>query len=221
MRILDKCKEFYDYVVSIYGIDNDIILDRRESVDCYFYSDSNWSIIANNIVKNIMYYVLEIGNTQYLFKTIYEGDSVWHKHLTSIELVKIIESDKQIIEYQLDNWKDQTIINHYRKKREDISHNSPTNFYYVLSSLELDIRHKHVTLESLSFQQLSNCAIRNNRELYVNLTSFAKYLDPVTVYNQIYNFLLSKKDKKIVDNRTDIQKLESAGFDRKTSFRKM
>lgn len=221
MKILDKCKEFYDYVVSIYGIDNDIILDRRDSIDRYFYSGSNWSIIANNIVKNIMYYVLEIGNTQYLFKTIYEGDSVWHQHLISIELVKIIESDKQIIEYQLDNWKDQTIINHYKKKREDISHNSPTNFYYVLSTLELDIRHKHVTLESLSFQQLSNCAIQNNKNLYVNLTPFAKYLDPVTVYNQIYNFLLSKKDKKIVDSRTDVQKLESAGFDRKTSFRKM
>ena len=221
MKILDKCKEFYDYVVSIYGIDNDVILDRRESVDCYFYSGSNWSQVANNIVKNIMYYVLEIGNTQYLFKTIYEGESIWHKHLISIELVKIIESDKQIIEYQLDNWKDQTIINFYKKKREDISHNSPTNFYYVLSNLELDIRHKHVTLESLSFQQLSNCAIRNNRDLYVNLTSFAKYLDPIAVYNQIYNFLLSKKDKKIVDSRTDVQKLESAGFDRKTSFRKM
>ena len=76
-------------------------------------------------------------------------------------------------------------------------------------------------MESLSFQQLSNCAIRDNEDLYVNLTSFAKYLDPVTVYNQIYNFLLSKKDKKIVDSRTDVQKLESAGFDRKTSFRKM
>ena len=29
----------------------------------------------------------------------------------------------------------------------------------------------------------------------------------------------SLKDKDIVDNRTDVQKAESAGFDRKTSFR--
>lgn len=221
MRILDKCKEFYDYIISIYGIDNDIILDRRNSINCYFYSGFNWPVLANNIVKNIMYYVLEIGNTQYLFKTIYKGSSGWEQHLISIELVKIIESDKQIIEYQLDNWKDQTIIHCYKKKRENISRNSPTNFYYVLSSLELDIRHKHVTLDSLSFQQLSNCAIRDSKDLYVNLTQFSKYLDPVTVYNQIYNFLLSKKDKKIIDNRTDVQKLESAGFDKKTSFRKM
>ena len=40
------------------------------------------------------------------------------------------------------------------------------------------------------------------------------------VFEQVHEFLLSLNDKTIVDSRTDTQKLESAGFDRKTSFRK-
>jgi len=42
-----------------------------------------------------------------------------------------------------------------------------------------------------------------------------------TVFEELHEFLLALNDKKIEDSRSDIQKLESAGFDRKTSFRKM
>lgn len=43
---------------------------------------------------------------------------------------------------------------------------------------------------------------------------------PEQVFEQVYEFLLSLNDKPFVDGRTDVQKLESAGFDKKTSFRK-
>lgn len=39
------------------------------------------------------------------------------------------------------------------------------------------------------------------------------------VWNNITDYLLSIKEPKIVDNRTDVQHLESHGFDKKTSFR--
>ena len=42
-----------------------------------------------------------------------------------------------------------------------------------------------------------------------------------TIFDEIHEFLLSLNDKKVEDSRTDVQKLESAGFDKKTSFRKM
>lgn len=40
------------------------------------------------------------------------------------------------------------------------------------------------------------------------------------VFLGIQDWLLSKADPKVTDNRTDVQKLEAAGFDRRTSFRK-
>jgi hypothetical protein len=39
------------------------------------------------------------------------------------------------------------------------------------------------------------------------------------MYNEIYNYLIAVREPNIEDNRNDIQKLESKGFDKKTSFR--
>lgn len=41
------------------------------------------------------------------------------------------------------------------------------------------------------------------------------------VWNNISDYLLSIREPVIIDNRTDIEHLESAGFDKKTSFRNM
>jgi hypothetical protein len=37
---------------------------------------------------------------------------------------------------------------------------------------------------------------------------------------KVYEYLISLNDKEITDNRPDALKIESAGFDLKTSFRK-
>lgn len=39
------------------------------------------------------------------------------------------------------------------------------------------------------------------------------------MWQNIYNFLLNQTGQNIQDNRTDVQKLESFGFDKKSSFR--
>ena len=51
-------------------------------------------------------------------------------------------------------------------------------------------------------------------------TFIPSYIEPSEVFLKIYNYLLSIKDKPIVDKRNDVQKLEGYGFDKKTSFRK-
>lgn len=47
----------------------------------------------------------------------------------------------------------------------------------------------------------------------------ASILPPDVIYTMIYNWLSAKNEFNPVDNRTDIEKLESAGFDKKSSFR--
>lgn len=44
-------------------------------------------------------------------------------------------------------------------------------------------------------------------------------ISPEEIWDNIYSYLLSSKTLSIEDNRTDIQKLESKGFDKKLSFR--
>ncbi len=39
------------------------------------------------------------------------------------------------------------------------------------------------------------------------------------IYQELNRYISSLNDIEIVDSRTDVEKAESAGFDRKTSFR--
>lgn len=57
----------------------------------------------------------------------------------------------------------------------------------------------------------------NNPILYS--TYIPKFIDPSQMWNNIYEYLSSLRDKEIVDTRTNEQHIESHGFDKKISFR--
>ena len=46
-----------------------------------------------------------------------------------------------------------------------------------------------------------------------------KVLSPESVWTNVYNYLVATKDKPVQDRRTNTEKILSAGFDTKTSFR--
>ena len=46
-----------------------------------------------------------------------------------------------------------------------------------------------------------------------------RYIPAEFIWNSVYNYICKQKEKEIVDTRTDVQKAESYGFDKKTSFR--
>ena len=46
-----------------------------------------------------------------------------------------------------------------------------------------------------------------------------RYIPAEFIWNSVYNYICKRKEKEIVDTRTDVQKAESYGFDKKTSFR--
>ena len=50
-------------------------------------------------------------------------------------------------------------------------------------------------------------------------TYITKVIPPETVWKYVYEYLSSLRDKPIVDTRTDLEHLESHGFDKKKSFR--
>ena len=51
-------------------------------------------------------------------------------------------------------------------------------------------------------------------------TYITSFIEPTEIYDKVYNYLISIREKPIVDKRNDVQKLEGYGFDKKTSFRK-
>ena len=65
--------------------------------------------------------------------------------------------------------------------------------------------------------------IVDNKKDFYDFVAGEYGIDDLIVFDRrklnIYSFLSSKKDIKIDDNRSDIMKLESAGFDKIESFR--
>ena len=52
-------------------------------------------------------------------------------------------------------------------------------------------------------------------------TWIPKFIKAEDIWNDIYDYLISQREKPIIDNRSDILHIEAAGFDKKTSFRNM
>ena len=227
MIIIDKQKEYYDYIQSIYGIDKDIILDRRN-----VYENFDRKLISEGFITDnfrwgtrdyCKYYVVEVGTLQFILKASYKENEHYsvigpsdRYILDTVELIKAFESDTQVIEAQKHNKSIEWFKRHYNMTPENMSTNSPTNFYYM------DAYHINPKYTNVSFDDMVKGAYRvNTKDEYVRLNEFSGFILSESAYNAIYDFLIKKREPVVVDNRTDVQKLEGKGFDKKTSFRKM
>lgn len=224
MKILNRGKkDYYDYLAGVYGIDNDIVYDRSEfhvlnqstystSIEIRFFFDntifgihngfcgdaSDTPRVPHGYLKTVYgrkhSFVLEIGFYQYLF-----------------EVERYISDDgRLIIEPKLVEKFDNrmhfgaTPITLFLYKEE------PLNTTGILIDSWDSIRRK------LEYK-------KQKSEYYENPilsdTWITGFIPAEEVYNNVYNYLIANREPDIQDNRNDIQKLESKGFDKKTSFR--
>jgi len=227
MRIIDKEKDFYDYTYSFNGVDNDIVFDRRlyrnlnyKYLDLHFprfaYGDCepfNEAFFLN--YKERVFWrcdVLKCGYTYYLF-IVYDTDiesnngkryaRLWDKvYDRDNKLFKGILTDAPLVMFTLNE-----------------------GYYYSQDVYEV-ICNKFKIIER-PFYKLNQCEHisfpKDNRDFVYNpllkYTYFRSFIDPKEIWDNIYEFLSSLKDKSIVDNRSDVEKLVSHGFDKKISFR--
>ena len=110
MKIISKIKEYYDYIVGQYGIDNNVIFDRRDYkypsdtiFQKYNEDDFGCGLIHNYIYKNQILFVIEIGYVQYLFLNSKIG----------IEFIKKLESICQIFDLQRKYFTEERLYNCY------------------------------------------------------------------------------------------------------------
>ncbi|MBR6517551.1 MAG: hypothetical protein IKT40_12030 [Bacilli bacterium] len=211
MRILCKIKDYYDPLVDVYGIDNDIVYDRRDCVlinkipNNTFFSkerlkdDSKkkmqniWELNDENKYRYIKkecgkfyYFILEIGYSHYVFEI--------ERYLD--------DEDNVVIEPNLIEIKNNCV-----KKSE-----------YPIAILPLRSfgTFRHRSYMNLGIDKDSLNLINNP---ILSSSYLSRFIDADVVYNELYNYFISVREKEIKDNRNDVQKLESHGFDKKTSFR--
>lgn len=186
MKIIDKNKDYYDYVSGIYGIDPLVTYDRRGSKILYVDKKLDTSYCMFNINNAIRYdnIVVEIGNRQYFYRVV--GDNDYAEY----EFHKFVEGNERLSDAPV-NFARCSIVGTYFKEKGKFS---------------WDYRY-----EPEDYTIVKNPILKN--------TFIPSEIEPEEVWQLISDYISKLKDKDIVDNRTDAEKIESAGFDEKISFR--
>lgn len=198
MLIIDKNKDFYDYFSNIYGVDNQIVFDRRGSIpltSSYFES-----YLVENRWWGASYFLLEVGYIQYLIKA--ENVKVSYKKHLQISTV--------------DNY-DLVLAKIFKEQ----VHLFPKEISIVSVSIPYQWRMKEEkVVDSLHIKDIKyvDNGIRNLP--IIKDTKLTSILDPFELWKEISTFISSQKNDKNVDIiNTDKDKIINHGFDVKTSFR--
>lgn len=199
MKIIDNKKDFYDYLSGINGIDEYVTYDRRGSVIARKALDGY--LKPFNSLKN------EPSREYYIY--IQAGES-YKKRL----LVKRVPTEKEI----------KFTIGEYEIRENTQKKNSWMPWWcedpYVGITKNAPISPKSPLI--LAYREVGS---RWNAWTYVENPILSGLplvglLSAQEIWDGIYNYLLKMKEPIITDSRTDEEKAESHGFDRKTSFRK-
>lgn len=258
MRIIDKKKDYYDYLAGVWGIDGHITYDRRNStrlvnktadiiderypmgygnifctwkngknpdfVNSYAYDWDNghenrgwayrkWGVgyqpeksgqfpDAYNVKSN--FFGLVIGSVAYVFivyRVLQNKDD---------KEVKIVPRLMRKFTFDRSRTKSKApiLIGELTYNTLDIPwnliHRKDDAYYEIIAKIGYIAPDKY----------------GDYKENPILEGTWIPSMIPATeVWNNITDYLLSIKEPPIVDNRTDIQHLESHGFDKKTSFR--
>lgn len=216
MLIIRKTKDYYDYVASQL-CDENVVFDRRD--ECLAFTNPsvgdyvgvmrlNYRVLANSHHHDdtFRHVVVELGRVRYLF-----GVNMTYHH-TSYYEYKSAKLDVSLID------------------KVEIDKRVEESVTRVCIDAKLEIfRYMHTfTYDKTSdaYKTALRTALKNftfTRDTYNNPilkdTWIPSHINANEAFTNIYEYLCSLRDTPIVDTRTDVQKAESHGFDKKTSFR--
>lgn len=202
-------KDYYDYLTGIYGIDDKVVDDRREftilaNSDSLFF---NHTILEKDTPKKDIRTRKWVGRhwkwaTEYRATELHcmlEVGLKWYFFQVNRYLN---ESDEICLDWEIVKTKE--IAKSQRLGKTPITFFSAYANYTFWRTGKWDIRVK------------KNEAAPNPILTGTPITSL---IPTQELYQELSNYISSLNDIETTDRRTDIQKAESAGFDRKTSFR--
>ena len=221
MKIISKFKDYYDYKVAEYGIDENLIYDRRLPMGVNIaIPQREWLTLDNTADDEALHSVLYVGNelvhlfaipskvythwdfadSEDLHYRIYD---LWHGDLSvlmndgkKIRLVSYLSSSRD------------TLIKQLEASREDNVFNLKDNPPF------LDLKQPLLLIFNRDYRS------ENRATHYLNLQELGVYLDPDFVWQNIAQYLsyLKTQAEQSPELPNDF-KIESKGFDKKHSFR--
>lgn len=215
MKIISQYKDYYDYLSGVWGEDPLIVLDRREfstPKNCLGYNGILKFFIGGYRIEgfqyeNKIYFGEDLNQFEMVDKYSRYGD-YWDFYWFTSH----IES-----EYKTNGLTHEDFIM-IDKKYKDLSYIRNTE-KIVLKRPIKDLKNINEKFNCpILMLDVSNKVVKNPVLKDFNINSV---LPPEEAYQMIYDWLSLQKTKSenILDTRNDKLKIESKGFDNKTSFR--
>jgi len=239
MKIISQYKDYYDYLMGIYGQDEKIVYERIIATKNSGYkNDGKWvkeghkpdhSVLTNNYyfyrlaICGLIYCVYYYNKKFYFFE---KTDNSTRGYLSGGYYMRRIMGKKNL------SPNERLIKEIFTKmgtsKKEFTTTDNRDRFADDISFIQDHLAETDINEKENCPILLLNSGLRWNwNPVYsaqaknVKLADYGipQIVSPNDMYIMISNFL--SREKKFVDKRTDIEKLTSKGFDKKTSFRKM
>lgn len=253
MKIIDNKKDYYDYLSGIFGIDEYITYDRRNSVK--LCNDVNKNLTSRKFIFNeyptsfAKFFcpwkngrfdnrdsnrsdIMSSYNWDAESNAISSPDGLKYMNITDLKYVGILIGFELYI-YRvyrcLKNEFDPNVkiipvlVGKKAIDRKSVPSVAPIIIGHLTKSYRLS--YSYIRDEKDEMEFVRKAAINfSEKSNYIENPIFAgtwvpSCISPEDVWNNVTDYLLSLKEKPIIDRRTDIEHLESAGFDKKSSFR--
>ena len=223
MKIIDNKKDYYDYLSGVYGIDPYVVYDRRGSVgsdtiieehplmfdkreqeeDKHPYA--RYGRYAKNVpfLERVFDITVEAGEKHFYIKCKRYRETETSPVKLTFERFDPTEQLKR--DYHLDLYgKSSFFMDRYNRELERYTKKqskAPLAIFYTDYS---------------NYWSGGRGMIENPILKGLPITGL---IPPDEIWQGIYDYLLKMKEPVIVDSRTNDEHIESAGFDKKTSFR--
>lgn len=207
MKIIDNKKDYYDHLVGKYGMDNKMVYDRRHSLR-----------IRDGVLKLNSWRGFDVKTFCQMYVRIGR-------------LVYIIEKDPHTGEWKL---AENSYDKHYNKQPNPYRITTEEQMYsFVPSERKWNPKSKlfeytydpATPISMILHFDVGNGYSRDHiivvNPILGSFPAIPALIPADVVWNEVYDFISASYDHEIVDNRSDVQKLQAAGFDKVTSFRNM
>lgn len=194
MKIISNFKDYYDFLTGKYGIDEKCVYERVCSTEG---QDGKWWKAGiykpKHLEPGAVYSFDMIAVCGTLYCCFFYRGKYYFGAEAANHIPKVVNSDG----YATHTTEHINLAKSFHLQKTDINEKEQCPVVLVenkWSGMEATV--KNIKLSDFDF---------------------AKVLPAEEIYIQISSFLL--KEKPVVDNRTDVQKIVGKGFDKKTSFR--
>ncbi len=203
-------KDYYDYLTGIYGEDEKIVYDRRAFTVLTNHDSLLFSYVSTpkDSPKRGVRRSQWVGNR--LKKvSVFEGT----------DLFCILEVGFKWYSFQVERYLDTSgticldwkLLEVKEVTKEQRAGKTPMTLFTATSRYSFLWKDEAIELVIDRSSGIPNPILAGTP-----ITSFIEVQD---VYQELSRYMSSLNDIEIIDGRTDVEKVESAGFDRKTSFR--